>query len=153
MKRIRCHGASTSEENAHPMFEKEGPKPSVHSLSDLNLRLPWMRWMPLRVSYTCLGISIRPFVCKTACPFVGNWPLCIYLFSYFFFVFCYHLPLSPLMLVSRSFLCIFICSVLKKNHQNIPIWNLPPSSNHRHYDRCALTHNLLHSWKFVCAIY
>lgn len=48
----------------------EGKK-SVHSLSDQNLRLPWMRWMPLRVSCTCLGISIRPFISRVTLPFWG----------------------------------------------------------------------------------
>lgn len=39
-----------------------------------NLRLPWMRWMPLRVSCTCLGTSIRPFISSAPLPFCGWLP-------------------------------------------------------------------------------
>lgn len=58
---------------------------SVHSLSDQKtLRLPWMRWMPLRVSWcTCLGIyslagRSGAFHFATlwlhSCPFAGSLP-------------------------------------------------------------------------------
>lgn len=61
---------------------------SVHSLSDQNLRLPWMRWMPLRVSCTCLGIySFEPFISRAArvralCPFAAGWPFLLLFLSF-----------------------------------------------------------------------
>lgn len=59
---------------------------SVHSLSDQNLRLPWMRWMPLRVSCTCLGIySFEPFIsraARTLCPFAAGWPFLLLFLSF-----------------------------------------------------------------------
>lgn len=95
-------------------------KKSVHSLSDQNLRLPWMRWMLLHLPRHILSFQ------ELRCPFVGGCP-----FSYsrtpkhLFGVDCTSRNLS--LSLSRS-LIPFLCNLLhvrkfeRTNNKIVRIW-------------------------------